>query len=382
MNFESFCEQKRQDLEAAKLTRQLRPAMGIDFCSNDYLSLSTNPKLKENILKTLQDFPLGSGGSRLLRGHSDFTEILEKNLARFSGAEEALFFPSGYQANLGLFSALLKESATVFSDELIHASIIDGIRLSGCEKYIWAHNDLSELQMLLKQKAKPDKLNFIVVESVYSMRGDFAPLEELCRLARENSCYLIVDEAHATGLFGQKGSGRVEELSLRDQVFATIHTAGKALGVSGAWIAGSSCLKDLLINNSRPFVYSTAPSFHQQVALLESIRFLAEERDNLIEEFFEKLALMQNFLQELKTQFNVEVGGVGGPVTALVVYENQKALDLMNKLLDRGFDVRAVRYPSVPKGEALLRITLPLRRSFEEIQKFNQSLYQSLKECQ
>ena len=378
MNFEDFFQKKKNRLKDSHLFRELRLPCGLDFCSNDYLGFSENRELQSKIEKKISLYPLGSGGSRLLRGHSLLTEELELKLAQFSGKHGALFFSTGYQANLALFSSLLREEARVFSDELVHASIIDGIRLSGAEKWIWSHNDLNELESLLKKKSGNQKMNFVVVESVYSMEGDFAPLSELTFLCERYHCYLIVDEAHATGLFGKKGSGRVEDLGLCEKVFARIHTGGKALGVSGAWVAGSGELKDFIVNLSRPFIYSTAPCFPQQLALLESLNYFLENEESLKKEFFSKIELLQGSMNLLAEKFEFEVSGLGGPVTSFVVGDNKKSLILMGNMADRGYDVRAIRFPSVPQGRSLLRITVPLKRSFQEIRGFLENFEKSL----
>ncbi len=378
MDFKDFFQKKKNQLKASHLFRELRLPCGLDFCSNDYLGFSENRELQSRIKKKISLYPLGSGGSRLLRGHSLLTEELESKLSWFSGKPEALFFPTGYQANLALFSSLLREEARVFSDELIHASIIDGIRLSGAEKWIWKHNDLNELECLLRKKAGNQKMNFVVVESVYSMEGDFAPLSELAFLCERYHCHLIVDEAHATGLFGKRGSGRVGDLGLCERVFARIHTGGKALGVSGAWITGSRELKDFMVNFSRPFIYSTAPSFPQQLALLEALNYFLENKESLKREFFEKLEFLQNAVSLLAEKFEFTMGGCGGPVTSFVVGDNKKALTLMRDMAARGYDVRAIRPPSVPQGRSLLRITVPLKRSFQEIEDFLKNFEKSL----
>ena len=390
-----FSKKKQKQLKEAHLFRSLRLPTGLDFCSNDYLSLSENPNLKLRIKKKFSLFPLlGSGGSRLLRGHSDLIENLESKLAKFSQKPSALFFPTGYQANLALFSALLREQGRVFSDQLVHASIIDGIRLSGGEKHIWSHNNLDELEVLLKQKADSRKMNFVVVESVYSMEGDFAPLKELDFLCAKYHCHLIVDEAHATGLFGKKGSGQVEELNLCQKVFARIHTGGKALGVSGAWIAGSTKLINFLINLSRPFIYSTAPASYQQLALLESIDYFSENQSSLKSLFFKKVKILQENLYQFckidpqviggktlsssPSPFVFKVKGFGSPITSFVVGRNETALKLMEEMSLKGYDIRAIRPPTVPVGQALLRLTVPLKRSEFEIEKFIKDFKNSL----
>ncbi len=370
----SLFSQRKLELQERGLYRSLRQPFGLDFCSNDYLGFSANKNLQEKILNAVQEVPLGSTGSRLLRGHSSFLAECEQKLAAFSGQQSALFFGSGYQANLGLFSCLAKEDTVIFSDELIHASIIDGIRLSGCEKYIWAHNDVSELELLLKRKARPGKLNIVVVESIYSMRGDFAPLVTLADLCSQYGAHLIVDEAHATGLFGLHGAGRVSELNLQSPVFASVHTAGKSLGVSGAWIATSQEFTDYMINHSRPFIYSTAPAFYQQVAVQEAIAYLVSQFQELRQEFMNKAGKFQEALAQSVDGTSFRLSGVGGPVSSLVCGDVARAVRVMDRLAELGFDVRAIRPPSVPKDEALLRITIPLSRTDAEIHSFAAAL--------
>ncbi len=354
--------------------RRLKRPSGLDFCSNDYLGFASSSALKQQILEDIQQFDLGSTGSRLLRGHSQSVEELESQLAAFSGSEASLFFSSGYQANLALFSSLLRNAATVFSDESVHASIIDGIRLSGCEKFIWPHNDLNHLEMLLKQKVRTDRINFVSVESIYSMTGDFAPLRELADLCEKYGAHLIVDEAHATGLFGAKGAGRVDQLGLNHRVFAKVHTAGKALGVSGAWVAGTEELKSLLINTARPFIYTTAPAFYQQRACGLAIEKLQDEFSGLVQNFQDKVAGFQKFLMDKVETSSLSISGWQSPVTALICGTNEKAMAAMTFLAERGFDVRAIRPPSVPSGESLLRITIPLSRSTLEIEKLKEAI--------
>lgn len=378
MNFFESVETLKSELREKDLYRQLNPPRGIDFCSNDYLGLAHNREFKTRLNKALSQCDLGSTGSRLLRGHSVSIENLEKHLAAFCGSEEALFFPSGYQANLGLFSCLLKLNAAVFSDEQIHASIIDGIRLSGCEKYIFSHNSLEDLEMLLKQKAKFEKLNVVVTESVFSMSGSRAPLVEMLELCDRYGAYLVVDEAHATGLYGERGSGLVEEMGLTSRVLGTVHTAGKSLGVSGAWIAGSQTLKELLINQSRPFIYSTAPAHYQRLPLSVVLEFLAERGQSLKKQFIAEVNGFQEKVFALGNRSGFVVLGRGSPVTSLILKENKKVLSFMETMARHGFDVRAIRPPTVSEGQALIRITHPLSRTGEETESFLQALSQTL----
>ncbi len=378
MNFNELYEKSKEGWIATDSYRKLKSPAGIDFCSNDYLGLSVSQELNQRIVERMKVLGLGSTGSRLLCGQSLLTENLEEQLANYSGMERSLFFSSGYQANLALFSSLLKNEAVVFSDERIHASIIDGIRLSRCEKYIWSHNDLEHLRMLLKQKVDPRRLNVVVVESIYSMTGHFAPLPELVEICEEMGAYLIVDEAHATGLYGDRGAGLTDHYQLNHRIFAKIHTAGKALGVSGAWIAGSASLMDLVVNTSRPFIYSTAPAQYQQVACQEAIYWVTENFQSLQETFQERVLGFQNFLKQSLASTPFSASGWGSPVTAWVLGENKTAINAMNDLSEKGFEVRAIRPPSVPMNESLLRITIPLNRTEAEVTEFQQAIEQCL----
>jgi len=221
--------------QRAGLLRDLEQGSGVDFTSNDYLGFASDPILAKTIADGVLQYGSGSAASRLLRGHSPLFERVENKLATFCGRSSSLIFSSGYAANVGLLSALAEPKDIIFSDSLNHASIIDGIRLSKADKRIFPHQDLGALATLLEEPVEGRKI--IVVESIYSMDGDLTDLEAVCDVAEKAGAAVIVDEAHATGCFGQRGSGRVEELGLTKRVFATVHTGGKALGVAGAWIA-------------------------------------------------------------------------------------------------------------------------------------------------
>lgn len=239
--------------------RSLVPRTGIDFSSNDYLGLSTDGELQKKLAVVL-DVPFGATASRLLRGETSHHALLEAALADYCGSEASLFFPSGYQCNLSVLSSLLQPGDSVYSDELNHASLIDGIRLSGATKRIFPHRDSSVLRKLLAEDAALPGTKWIVTESLFSMDGDFAPVAEILDLAEEFHALVIVDEAHATGILGKKGEGWAGQLGLRQRIFATLHTGGKALGVSGAWVSCSEAVREYLINFSRGFIFSTAPS--------------------------------------------------------------------------------------------------------------------------
>ena len=245
------------ELRGAGLLRQMRLPIGIDLVSNDYLGLAEHPHLTETMRAGVADLPAGSGGSRLLRGHHEIFEIIEERLASFTGSESALLFGSGYAANIGLLQAVVSPDDLIVSDERNHASLIDGIRLTKAATAIYPHQDLNALEAALSQPRRGRA--FVITESVFSMDGDLTPLREVCDIAERAGAVVIVDEAHATGMYGTRGSGRVEELGLRDRVVATMHTGGKALGSGGAWVAGSRALRDVMVNRARSFIFSTAP---------------------------------------------------------------------------------------------------------------------------
>jgi 8-amino-7-oxononanoate synthase len=336
-------------LRAAGLLRRMRPGRGIDLVSNDYLGLAGHPHVREAMRSALAAGPVGAGGSRLLRGHHAAFERLEERLASFCGTGAALLFATGYAANVGLLQTLVGRDDVVLSDEHNHASLIDGIRLSGARKRIYRHNDLGALEEALSQ---PRQCNaFVVTESVFSMDGDLTPLAEIVALAESRGALVIVDEAHATGLYGPTGAGRVEELGLRERVLATVHTGGKALGAAGAWVAGPPVLRDVLVNRARTFVFSTAPLLVLVAALDAALDVVTGEPLRRAE-VHRKARLLRDAL----VRQGAPVGGASA-IVPLVVGRNEAAIALQEGLEAAGFDVRAVRPPTVPPGTARLRVT-------------------------
>ncbi|HQT24362.1 MAG: 8-amino-7-oxononanoate synthase [Sphingobacteriales bacterium 17-39-43] len=332
--------------------RTLKPENSlVDFCSNDYLGFSRSKELKalfENELKNYPDYRLGSGGSRLLAGNHSFTESLENKIAIFHDAESAMIYNSGFDANVGLFSSLPQRGDTIISDEYIHASIIDGIRLSHASRFVFRHNNLTSLEH--KLKLAKGKI-FIVVESVYSMDGDEAPLKEMVKLAKQYNAALIVDEAHAVGIFGDSGRGVVHELGLCNDVFARIITFGKALGTHGAAILGSSQLRSYLINFSRAFIYTTAAPFLNHLAIQCAYVYL-KSRDHQ-SDIHQRIKL---FRQSIKA--GPKLLDSRSAIQIIVIPGNNKAREAARLIQQEGFDVRAILSPSVAAGSERLRICL------------------------
>src|SRR5262245_24730016 len=263
-------------LRDADQFRDLRSPDGIPLSSNDYLGLAAHPQLKEAIARAVsEDARVASTGSRLLSGNDARWERLESDFASFVGAEAALYFPSGYAANIGLLSSVLKPEDTVFSDQANHASLIEGIRLSRAKKVIFPHLDLNYLEAALRRNSGIGE-RLIVVESIFSMDGDRAPLGDLGMLCERFNAWLIVDEAHATGVEGRAGRGCLDAAGRPERVLATVHTCGKALASMGAFVTGSRTLCDFLINHARPFIFSTALPPYCAAHLSEAIDLAAQ----------------------------------------------------------------------------------------------------------
>jgi 8-amino-7-oxononanoate synthase len=357
---------------AAGSLRSLRltTAGSIDFCSNDYLGFARSKEL--SALIGAQNCPEetrmnGSTGSRLLSGNSLLAEELEESIAGFHGAESALIFNSGYDANLGLFSCMARRTDTILYDELSHASIIDGVRLSTAHSFKFRHNDLYHLEELLK---KSGGTKYVGVEAVYSMGGDFAPLPEMAVLCEKYDARLIVDEAHATGVFGKKGEGRVAELALENSVFARMHTFGKALGVHGAVVLGNAELKTFLVNFSRPFIYSTALPGHSLLSIHCAYQFLAGQQRNMIElrqliSFFREGAGLLKKLHFEESQSAIQ---------CMVMPGNEFVRKAAENLQGRGYDVRAILSPTVAEGSERLRICLHAFNTREEVEGLLQGI--------
>ena len=361
-DFEDGFRVTLNELRRAGLLRELRLPNGIDLVSNDYLGLAVHPHLTQAMRVALGELPAGSAGSRLLRGHHEIFERIEARLAAFSGTESALLFGSGYAANIGLLQALVSPDDLILSDERNHASLIDGIRLTKAATRVFGHQDLDALEEGLRAPRRGRAI--VVTESVFSMDGDCTPLEELCTVAERGGAAVIVDEAHATGLYGGRGSGRVEELGIRDRVLATIHTGGKALGSGGAWVAGSRALRDVLVNRARSFIFSTAP-LPVVGAALEAGLQLTEREPGRRADVHRKSLLVRRALAEA----GVNAAGQS-PIVPILAGSNDAALALQAGLSAAGFDVRAIRPPSVAPGTARLRVTVRYPVPDEDLLRF------------
>jgi len=342
--------QRLRNLRDKGRYRRLAARQGLDFSSNDYLGLSEHPRIREAVARALAEgVPLGSGGSRLLRGNTLWHERLESRLAEFKRAEAALIFNSGYDANVGLFSTLLGAGDAVFSDALIHASMIDGIRAGKAGRQIFPHNDMDALERALAQ-APPEQTKFIAVESLYSMDGDRAPLNRLAELAERHRACLIVDEAHAVGVHGPGGAGLLAAAGVK--AYAVVHTCGKALGGFGSFVTCSEPLKNYLVNRCRNFIFTTALPPLMMVQLEAALDALADEPWRR-EKALASAARLRAGLADL-----VDLGASDTQIVPVMLGSDRAATQAASALQEEGFDIRAIRPPTVPRGTARLRIAV------------------------
>ncbi len=369
--FPTALTQKLQQREASNALRKLPVSKDlIDFASNDYLGFSqseiifneTHEYLLQNNIKVN-----GATGSRLISGNHNLYPITEEFIANFHQAPSALIFNSGYDANVGFFSSVPQRSDVILYDELCHASIRDGITMSNAKSYKFQHNNPDDLERIILQLTtyNPQLTTlYIVTESVFSMDGDCPNLEELVRLSEKYHCNLVVDEAHALGVFGDSGQGLVQSLDLQDKVFARIMTFGKGLGCHGAAILGSAELKSYLVNFARSFIYTTGLSPHSVATILVAYQHLETEK-----------VAMQNLKRNIQF-FNQEKMQLGlkplfvyskSAIQCAIIPGNEKVKSIANQLQEKGFDVKAILSPTVPEGQERLRFCLHSYNSEEEI---------------
>jgi 8-amino-7-oxononanoate synthase len=334
----------------------IKRAQMIDFCSNDYLGIVKNNLIEKQMPAGLSS---GSTGSRLLSGNYELIEETENLIARFHHAEAALIFNSGYDANTGLLSCVPQKEDTIIYDKLSHASLRDGIRLSFAASFSFLHNDLDDLEKKLKA-VHHDHQKFVVTESIFSMDGDEAPLQEHVFLCEKYNAALVVDEAHATGVISHEGEGLVQKLNLQEKVFARIHTFGKACGAHGAAILGSSKLKKYLINFSRQFIYSTSmPPVAAKAISITYQLFPSMQKER------KHLAKLINAFQTASSQFHILRSN--SPIQAVIIPGNEEVKRIAEICRNKNFDIRPILYPTVPKGAERLRIVLHAYNTIDEV---------------
>lgn len=379
MNFPKNLSSKLQIRKQDNAFRMLQSQNNlIDFSSNDYLGFARSEFIFNKTHQLLLDKNIkinGATGSRLISGNHSLYQETESFIAEFHLAESALIFNSGYDANIGFFSSIPQRNDVILYDELCHASIRDGILMSNAKSYKFNHNDFENLELKIKnldpsnsEQAKQLKIKnteiYIVTESVFSMDGDTTNFEELIQLSEKYNCHLIVDEAHALGVFGEKGEGLIQSLGLQDKIFARIMTFGKGLGCHGAAILGSKDLKDYLINFARSFIYTTGLSPHSVATILTAYHQLETEKKTIQK------------LRENIIHFNQKKNLLGikplfvrskSAIQSAIIPGNEKVKSIANQLQEKGFNVKAILSPTVPEGQERLRICLHSYNSVKEI---------------
>ena len=363
-------------LEQKGRRRALTQQSGIDFTSNDYLGLAGSRRLNAGVIAAVErGVPIGAGGSRLLRGNHPEHEALEAEAAAFFKSERMLYFGSGYVANLAVLSTLPQRGDIVVHDTLIHASAQAGIAAGRANAVSASHNDIEAFDDVIRKwrQAGGTGRPWIVVESLYSMDGDRAPLTELADLADRHDGFLFVDEAHATGVYGVDGRGFAADLEGRDNVVA-LHTCGKALGTSGALVSGSRVLCDFLINRARPFIYATAPSPLQATSVRQALKILAQEP--------ERRAKLQDLISFANSLFTHHLGvkGSNSQILPVIIGDNGRTARIATRLQADGFDIRLIRPPTVPLGTARLRIAITLNVDASAITRMFNRLAQVMAE--
>jgi len=339
-------------LKADALIRVMRPPFGVDLSSNDYLSLASDPRLIAAFTAGAAADGVGSTGSRLLRGERRIFDAVEAQFASFKGTERALLLSSGYLANIAVLTTLPEAGDVMFSDSLNHASLIDAVRLSRASRVVFPHNDVDALGQLLAD-TPCDGTRFVVVESLFSMDGDVAPLTRYAELCRRTGAVLIVDEAHAVGVYGESGSGLIEATGLKADALLSINPAGKALGVGGAFVAGPAWAIEYLVQRARPFVFSTAAPPASAYALAESLRIIQSEPARRL-----RLHALSRCLRVRLLNAGFPIDLSDSQIVPVRIGENDAALAVASALQAEGFDVRAIRPPTVPAGTARLRVSL------------------------
>jgi len=337
----------------------------LNMCSNNYLGLAAHPKIKEAAIRAILDYGVGAGAVRTIAGTMELHVELEEKLAKFKKREAAILFQSGYNANLGALSALIKkgEDGVFVSEELNHASIIDGMRLSGAEKVIYKHLDMEDLKKRLEE-VKDKKKKLIVTDGVFSMDGDLAPLPEIAELAEQYDAMIYVDDAHGEGVLGDSGRGIVDHFNLHDRVDFEMGTLSKAFGVIGGYVAGPEEAIDYLRQRGRPFLFSSALNPPDVAAAIASVEIL-QHSDELVKKLWDNTKFLQDALRNL----GYDLGNTKHPITPVMLYEEKRAQEFSKRLYEEyNIFAQAIVYPTVPLGTARIRLEPSAAHSKKDLQ--------------
>lgn len=353
---------------------QSNDVTAINLSSNDYLNLANDARVKNAASEAILKYGASATASRLMSGNLELHESLEKDLAKLCCTEDALIFGSGFLGNLGVLGALCSRQDTIFSDKLNHASLIDGAILSGAKSYRYTHKDMNNLRQLLDEKSNPKGISVIVSDTIFSMDGDIAPVSELVEIAKEYKAMLILDEAHAVGIYGE-GGGVLKELGLSGQADLVMGTMSKSLGAYGGFCCCSTKMKEYLVNCARTFIYSTGLPPAVIGAAKESIRII-NEQPGIGKELLTKCEFFKNLLNDA----GIKIEETESQIIPVMIGDNQKALDVAEALRDKNIFATAIRPPTVPKGTARLRMSLTLAHTKEHLEFVTRELATAIKE--
>ncbi|ABX32250.1 pyridoxal phosphate-dependent acyltransferase [Petrotoga mobilis SJ95] len=374
-----FYEQLREELKKLEdsglliTIRTLESAQGawiningkkvLNMCSNNYLGLANNERLKEAAINAIKNWGVGPGAVRTIAGTMKIHEELEKKLAEFKKVEATLVVQSGFNANQAVIPTITNEEDGILSDELNHASIIDGVRLSKAKRYIWKHKDLNSLEeQLVKAQRDNCRRKLIITDGVFSMDGDIAPLPGIVELAKKYDALVMVDDAHGEGVLGENGRGIADHFNLTEEVDIEIGTLSKAFGVVGGFIAGKKVLIDYLKQQARPFLFSSSLSPAETAAALEATKILYES-DDLVKKLWDNAKYFQSKIKEM----GYDIGGTETPITPVMIYDEKKTKEFSSKLYEEGIFASSIVYPTVPKGKARIRVMISALHSKEDL---------------
>jgi 8-amino-7-oxononanoate synthase len=349
----------------------------VSFCSNDYLGLAQHPALKQAMIDATRRFGAGAGSARLLSGTTTLHQQLEQTIARFKPADDALLFTSGYAANLGVITTLIKKDDVVFCDELNHASLVDSARLTKAQLHIYKHCDMKHLESLLRgSKAQHLTSNiYIVTDTIFSMDGDGAPLKEIVRLAGKYNTRTIVDEAHGSGVFGKNGRGWCEAQGLEKKIDVIIGTSSKALGSIGGFVAGPQALIDYIRNKSRPFIFTTALPPGSCAATIAGLKILCQQP-----ELRKQLWTNINYIRDRLGDLEIDLRNSISPIIPIMIGETRKTVAISQALWAKGFYVPAIRPPTVPQGQSRLRLTITAMHTKKQMGGLLEQLHRQIKQ--
>lgn len=334
------------------------------FASNNYLGLTTDAKITNSVISAIKKYGNGTGGSRLVTGTSNLHSKLESDIAKFKKTDDAIVFSSGYLASIGTISSIMNKDDIIFSDELNHACLIDGARLSRSKIVIYKHSDMKDLESKLKKFKASNGKKMIISDSVFSMDGDIAPLDSIVKLSKKYECISMIDEAHATGILGDTGSGASEMFGVQDKIDICMGTLSKAIGSVGGYIAGSSDLIDYLKNRARSFIFDTSLPAGALTASIRAIK-LIERQPSIRDDLNNNIQYIQDFLASSSFNYLKSVT----PIIPIIIGDEEKALECSRFLLKNQIYVPAVRPPSVPKGQSRIRVTLMATHKKKHIDK-------------